>query len=49
MELRDKMRIVRVLSEEERQEILKNDGYDEAAAYFKYKEAFEKRMKICNI
>lgn len=42
----DKMRIVRVLSEEERQAILKRDGYDEVAAYAKYKAAFEKRMNI---
>ena len=41
----DKIRIVRVLSEEERQDILKNDGYDEVAAYAKYKNIFEKRIK----
>lgn len=40
------VRIVRKISEEERQEIMKAKGYDEVEAYAKYKEAFEKRMKI---
>ena len=40
------IKIVRIISEDERQEIMKSKGYDEAAAYKKYKESFEKRMKI---
>lgn len=40
------IKINRILSEEERQLILKEKGYDEIAAYKKYKETFEKRLKI---
>lgn len=38
------IRVVRVLDEKERQGILQKNGYDEVAAYAKYKAAFEKRM-----
>jgi len=37
------IKILKVLTEEERQHIIKEAKYDEAAAYSKYKEAFEKR------
>lgn len=40
----DRIRITRILTEEERQMILKEAGYDEAAAFAPYKAAFEKRM-----
>lgn len=40
------IKIVRILTEEERREILKEQGYDEIAAYSKYKVAFEKRKGI---
>lgn len=39
------IKVVRIISEEERKTILRNIGYDEVAAYRKYKQAFEKRMK----
>ena len=42
----DTMRILRVLSEEERQNILKDMNYDEVEAFAPYKAAFEKRMKV---
>ena len=42
----DRIRIMRVLSEEERQQIIKDMNYDEQAAFLPYKEAMEKRMKI---
>ena len=38
------IRVVRMLDEKERREILKKNGYDEVAAYARYKAAFEKRM-----
>ena len=41
----DKMKINRVLTEKERQKILKEMGYDEVKAFEPYKMAFEKRMK----
>ena len=44
----DKIKILRILTEEERQEILKQMNYDEVAAFEPYKTAFEKRMKIQN-
>ena len=40
------IKVVKIISEEERQNILKEAGYDEVAAYAKYKACFEKRMKI---
>lgn len=40
----DKMKINRILDEKERQEILRKNGYDEVAAYAKYKASLEKRM-----
>lgn len=42
----DKMKINRVLDEKERQEILQKNGYDEIAAYARYKAAFEKRIAV---
>ena len=42
----DKMRIVRVLSENERMNILKEMNYDETEAFAPYKAAFEKRKGI---
>ena len=42
----DKIKILRILTEEERQEILKQMNYDEVAAFEPYKKAFEKRKKI---
>lgn len=40
------IKINRILNEEERQIILKEKGYDEVMAFKKYKETFEKKMKI---
>ena len=42
----DQMKINHVLTEEERQKILKDMNYDEAEAFAPYKAAFEKRMKV---
>ena len=42
----DMIKIIRVLSEDERQTILKNEGYDEAAEWIPYKNALEKRKRI---
>ena len=42
----DKMQILGVLSEEERQNILRQAEYSEAAAWKPYKEGMEKRLKI---
>ena len=39
----DRIKVTRILSEEERQEILKGMNYDEAEAFAPYKAAFEKR------
>ena len=36
----------RILSDDEVKEILDKNGYDQVAAYAKYKKAFEKRMNI---
>lgn len=41
----DRIRITRVITEEERQQILKDMGYDEAAAFEPYRQAMMKRMK----
>ena len=41
----DRIKITRVLSEQERMEVLKAMNYDEAEAFAPYKAAFEKRMK----
>lgn len=38
------IKVNRIITEDERQEIMISKGYDEKAAYRKYKEAFEKRM-----
>jgi hypothetical protein len=42
----DKIKIHRVITEEERQIILKEAGYDEVAAFAPYKAGFEKKMKV---
>lgn len=42
----DRIRITRILSEEERQHILKEMNYDEAAAFQPYSQAMAKRMKV---
>lgn len=42
----DKIKIIRILSEEERMEILNSIGYDEDVAFIPYKAAFEKRKGI---
>ena len=44
----DAIKVTRILTEEERQEILKQMNYDEVAAFAPYKTAFEKRMNIQN-
>lgn len=41
----DRIKITRVISEEERIEILNSIGYDEAAEFAPYKAAMEKRMR----
>ena len=40
------IKIVKILTEAERKRIMLENGYDEAAAFAKYKAAMEKRMKI---
>ena len=40
------IKIVRILTESERKEIMLKKGYDEKAAFKKYKETLEKRMGI---
>lgn len=40
------IKVIRKISEEERQKILKTVNYSEEQAYSKYKQAFEKRLKI---
>jgi hypothetical protein len=42
----DRIKITRILTEEERMEILKSMNYDEAVAFVPYKKSFEKRMNI---
>ena len=41
----DRIRVTKILSEEERQNILKEENYDEAAAFEPYRQAMAKRMK----
>ena len=41
----DRIRITRVLNEEERMNILRSMNYNETEAFIPYKKAFEKRMK----
>lgn len=41
----DRIKITRILSEEDRLEILKEMGYDEEQMFLPYKKALEKRMK----
>lgn len=45
----DRIKVTRILSEEERVSVLKAIGYDEDAAFQPYKKAFEKRLKINKI
>ena len=42
----DRIKITRILTEEERMEILNSMNYDEADAFVPYKKLFEKRMNI---
>lgn len=42
----DRIRVTKILSEEERQAILKQINYNEAQAFAPYKAAFEKRKKF---
>lgn len=42
----DRIKVNRILSEEERRNILNEIGYDETEAFSPYKAAFEKRMKV---
>lgn len=42
----DRIRITRILSEDERQKILNEKNYDEMTAFAPYKAAFEKRIKV---
>lgn len=42
----DQMKIERILTEEERMEILKSIGYDETEAFEPYRQAMAKRMKV---
>ena len=42
----DRIRVIRVLTESERQEILASANYNESAAFAPYKASFEKRRKI---
>lgn len=41
----DRIRVTKILSEQERQQILKEKNYNEEEAFAPYKAAFEKRMK----
>lgn len=41
----DRIKVTRILTEEERQKILKDMNYDETEAFAPYKANFEKRMK----
>ena len=40
------IRVTKVLTDEERNDIMKSKEYDEVAAYAKYKATFEKRMGV---
>ena len=40
----DRIKVTRIISEEERMQILKNIGYDETKEFEPYKQSFEKRM-----
>lgn len=42
----DRIRVTKIISEEERVEILASMGYNEEEAFAPYKAAFEKRMKV---
>lgn len=44
----DKIKIHRIIPEEERQAILQKAGYDEAAAFAPYKAGLEKRMNMAS-
>ena len=45
----DRIRITKVLSDNEREQLLENVGYDEKEAFEPYRQAFEKRMNVNNI
>lgn len=40
----DRIRVVRIISEEERQNILRDNGFDEQLAFEPYRKSFEKRF-----
>lgn len=40
------IKVLRILTDDERNEIMKSQGYDEVAAYAPYRKAFEKRMAV---
>ena len=40
----DRIRVTKIISENERQEIMKSNGYDEMEAFEPYKKSLEKRM-----
>ena len=42
----DRIRVTKILSEQERQQILREKNYNEEEAFAPYKAAFEKRMKV---
>ena len=42
----DRIKVTHILSEEERQQILKDANYDEAATFEPYKQAMAKRMRV---
>ena len=39
------IKVIKILTDEERGDIMKGKGYDEVAAFSKYKKSFEKRMR----
>jgi hypothetical protein len=42
----DRIRVTRIISEQERMDILNLVGYDEQAAFEPYKKAMSKRVKV---
>lgn len=40
------IKVLHILTDDERDAIMKSQGYDEVAAYAPYRKAFEKRMAI---
>lgn len=43
------IKVNRIISDEERKEIMKREGYDEVREYKKYKDAFEKRLNYVKL